>query len=325
MRITYLKNDILISASKIENEYFDEVLKIGGKRSSFSEYFKFQRIGINYFEIPPGYRTSRPHAEKCEDEFIYVISGEIDCWFNGKIKRMKSGDSIGFPAGTGVGHSFINNSVSVAELFVAGERTKSENQYHFHLEPQLQIECKERWWRDMPAQSLAGHNGLPGEFDKSLFDQSIKTLNGLSLCQDGKTYSYPGDSETFGHGTCLSREFQINSFAVWIEKLPPGKRSAWPHAHSVEEEFIFVLEGKPTLWINHKEFELKIFDGVDFKAGSGLAHAILNKSDRDLYYLCVGECNPFNDLIYYPLHDRRNEEMKVKGLFWEDVPQADIE
>lgn len=256
---------------------------------------------------------------------MYVISGEIDCWFNGKIKNMKTGDSIGFPAGTGIGHTFINNNRAAAELFVVGERTKSENKYYFHLEPELERECKDKWWRDIPLQVLGGHDGFPGIYQESLIDESIKTLNGLELCQNGKTYSYPGDSETFGHGVCLSREFQINSFAVWIEKLPPSKRSSWPHAHSVEEEFIFVLEGKPTLWLNQNEIEFQFYDGVDFKAGSGLAHTILNKSDRDLYYLCVGECNPQNDLVFYPLHPKRNEEMEAKGAMWEDCPEASVE
>ena len=40
---------------------------------------------------------------------------------------MKKGDSIGFPAGTGHGHTFINNSNKDIELFVAGDRTKKEN------------------------------------------------------------------------------------------------------------------------------------------------------------------------------------------------------
>lgn len=52
-------------------------------------------------------------------------------------KKMIAGDSIGFLPGTGIGHTFINNSNSDVELFVAGDRTKKENQYRFHLEPKF--------------------------------------------------------------------------------------------------------------------------------------------------------------------------------------------
>lgn len=323
MNSSYSRNEIIINAREIEEEYFDENLKIGGKRASFSEHFQFKRIGVHYFSIPSGYRTSRPHAEKCEDEFVFVISGTIDCWVNGRIKRMQSGESIGFPAGTGIGHTFINNSSEDVELFVVGERTKAENQYYFHLEPELQSECGVRWWADIPSQSLGEHDGMPGEFKEMLLDNSISTIDSNDFLKKAKTYNYPGDEETFGLGLCLSREFQINTFAVWLERLPAEKRSSWPHAHSIEEEFVFILiNGRPTLWLNEQELELENFDGVDFKAGSGLSHAIYNKSDQDLTYLCIGECAPLNDLIFYPLHPKRNEEVKSKGGLWEDCPYS---
>lgn len=321
MKNSYSLDEIIVNAAKIEEEYFEEALKIGGHGANFSKFFGLKRIGVHLFRIPVGYRTSRPHAEKCEDEFVYVVAGEIDCWVNGRIKKMRAGDSIGFPAGTGVGHSFINNSEAEVLLFVVGERTKSENQYHFHLEPDLQKERKDQWWSDVPKHVLGGHDGMPGHFDDSLLDNSISTLNAFDSLQEAKDYSYPGDSETFGFGVCLSREFKINTFAVWLERLPSGKRSAWPHAHSVEEEFILVLKGKPHLWLNNEEIELKEFDAVDFKAGSGLAHVVLNKTHEDIYYLCVGECEPKNDLIYYPLHPKRNEEVKEKGRLWSNCPQ----
>ena len=51
-----------------------------------------QRIGINLQRLPPGSRSSWPHAEENEEEFVVVIDGERDAWIDGHIQRMRAGD-----------------------------------------------------------------------------------------------------------------------------------------------------------------------------------------------------------------------------------------
>jgi len=60
------------------------------------------RIGVNLQRLMPGRRSSWPHAESDEEEFVYVIEGEVDAWIDGTLHRMKAGDFAGFPAGTGI-------------------------------------------------------------------------------------------------------------------------------------------------------------------------------------------------------------------------------
>lgn len=311
-------NGHFVNSFDVLSEYFNEELKVGGLNANLSKYFGLSRVAAHYFKIPHGYRTSEPHAESLEEEFVFVISGEIDLWLNGKIKRMTKGDCIGFPAGTGVGHCFINNSGKDCEIFVSGDRTKPDNQYHFHLDHSLEKECGDKWWSDMPKQELGEHNGLPGDFDKSLFDKNIDIFNSFENIPND-SYSYPGDTETFTNGVCLSRKFGMKNIAIWLERIPPGKRTSWDHAHSVEEEFVFVLTGKPIVRLNNRDFRAKEFTGIDFKAGSGIAHTLYNDSDEYIYYLCAGECEPDNDKIYYPNHPSRNEEMRKEGALWEDM------
>ena len=50
------------------------------------------RIGVNLQRLPPGMRSSWPHAEENEEEFVYVIEGEVDAWINGDLHRMVAGD-----------------------------------------------------------------------------------------------------------------------------------------------------------------------------------------------------------------------------------------
>lgn len=80
--------DHIVKASEIAVEHFDHYAKIGGLGSNFSKHFNLKRVGVHHFVISPGFRTSRPHAESIEEEFVFVIKGEIDLWFNGKIKKM---------------------------------------------------------------------------------------------------------------------------------------------------------------------------------------------------------------------------------------------
>lgn len=310
-------NGHVINVNDIKTEWINEDLKVGGYNANMSKYFGLKRVAAQYFIIPKGYRSSEPHAESLEEEFVFVISGEIDLWLNGKIKKMTKGDCIGFPAGTGVGHCFINNSQSDCEIFVSGDRTKLDNQYHFHLDPGLEKECGDKWWGNMPKQILGNHNGLPGVVDENLQDDSIKIFNGLDNFPSD-SYSYPGDTETFTNGICLSRQFGMKNIAVWLERLPSGKRTSWPHAHSVEEEFVYILDGEPVLYLDGTEFTTGPSCGIDFKAGSGIAHTLINKSDDYIYYLCAGECEPRNDKIYYPEHPDRNREMKKEGILWEE-------
>lgn len=316
--ISLLKNpeDFLVTKSEISKAHDQEELKLKWKHAAFSDYFGLKKVAAHTFIIPPGYRSSEPHAEKLEEEFVFVISGEIDLWLNGKIKTMKAGDCIGFPAGTGIGHCFINNSKKDCEIFVSGDRTKKGNQYHFHMDPSLKAECGDAWWDDMPAQSLGGHDGLPGPFDENLYDQGLATLNGYESLKEA-SFSYPGDSETFGDGLCLSRHFGMKNVAIWLERLMPGKRASWPHAHKTEEEFIYILEGEGILWLDGVESKVNKEMAIDFKAGSRVAHTIINKSNEPLFYLCVGECEPQGDQIFYPLHPKRNEEMRSAGALWE--------
>jgi uncharacterized cupin superfamily protein len=123
-----------------------------------------QRIGVNLERLPAGHRTSWPHAEGDEEEFVYVISGEVDAWVNGDLHRMSAGDFAAFPAGTGISHTFINNSQSEALLLVGGERSKQGNRIFYPHHPHRREELKAgEWWTDVPTQEMGAHDGLPGQ------------------------------------------------------------------------------------------------------------------------------------------------------------------
>jgi uncharacterized cupin superfamily protein len=93
------------------------------------------RLGINVQRLPPGTRSSWPHAEENEEEFVYVIAGQVDAWIDGHIHRMEQGDLAAFPAGTGISHCFINNTEQEVLLLVGGEAPKPGSRIFYPLNP----------------------------------------------------------------------------------------------------------------------------------------------------------------------------------------------
>lgn len=120
------------------------------------------RIGINLQRLPPGTRSSWPHAEEDEEEFVYVIEGEVDAWIDGNLHKMVAGDLAAFPAGTGICHCFINNTGREVSLLVGGEAAKKGSRIVYPLNPSRRADMPaSNWWSDAPVRPLGPHDGLP--------------------------------------------------------------------------------------------------------------------------------------------------------------------
>lgn len=141
-----------------------ELMSIG---SPFGRAFGLTRLGIHHELLPPGRRTSWPHAEKMEEEFVYVIEGAPDVWLDGELHRLAPGDAVGFPAGTGIAHTFINNTAANVRLLVVGERSRPDNQVHYPLHPARNAEISAQHWADAPARRLGAHDGIPDRLRES--------------------------------------------------------------------------------------------------------------------------------------------------------------
>jgi len=87
-----------------------------------------------------------------------------------------------------------------------------------------------------------------------------------------------------------------------LTRLPPGGMSALRHTHSSEDEFVYVLEGEPVLVTNMGETSMRPGMCAGFKAGSGNAHHLINRTDREIVYLEIGDRNA-GDTVIYPDDD----------------------
>jgi uncharacterized cupin superfamily protein len=100
----------------------------------------------------------------------------------------------------------------------------------------------------------------------------------------------------------LGDVFSLKNFGVNLTKLAPGAISALRHAHTVQDEFIYILQGTPTLITDAGETPLSPGMCAGFKAGSGDGHHLVNRSTEDVAYLEIGDRNP-GDAASYPDDD----------------------
>ena len=106
--------------------------------------------------------SSWPHAESDEEEFVYVIEGEVEAWIDGVVHPMRTGDLVAFQAGTGISHCIINNAAQEALLLVGGEPANPANRILYPVNPTRRTDLKPAdWWHDAPARELGPHDGLP--------------------------------------------------------------------------------------------------------------------------------------------------------------------
>ena len=145
----------------------DELLSIG---SPFARKFGLKKLGIHHEVLVPGRRTSWPHAESDEEEFVYVISGHPDAWVDGKLHPLNPGDGVGFPSGTGIFHTIMNNTENEVRLLVVGEATKKENKCVYALHPERNEEIKKQdfLWENAPRNPQGDHDGLPDKLRKKM-------------------------------------------------------------------------------------------------------------------------------------------------------------
>lgn len=112
----------------------------------------------------------------------------------------------------------------------------------------------------------------------------------------------------------LGDMFGLTNFGVNLTRLPPGAVSALRHAHTKQDEFIYVLSGRPVLRTDAGETQLAAGMCAGFKAGTGDAHHLVNRSSEDVVYLEVGDRSA-GDTGNYPDDDLKAALVDGKWRF----------
>jgi uncharacterized cupin superfamily protein len=92
--------------------------------------------------------------------------------------------------------------------------------------------------------------------------------------------------------------FGLTNFGVNLTRLAPNAVSALRHAHTKQDEFIYVLQGQPTLHTNEGRARLSPGMCAGFKAGTGNGHRLINDTTEEVVYLEVGDRTPSDEGSY---------------------------
>ena len=84
------------------------------------------QFGVNLVHVPPGAWSSQRHWHEKEDEFVYVLKGELVLVEDGGETLLNTGDCAGFKAGDRNGHHLVNRSGVEATFLVVGSRVATD-------------------------------------------------------------------------------------------------------------------------------------------------------------------------------------------------------
>src|SRR5678816_2204408 len=96
--------------------------------------------------------------------------------------------------------------------------------------------------------------------------------------------------------------FGLTNFGVNLTRLAPGAVTALRHAHTKQDELVYLLEGEAVLITDAGETLVKAGMCAGFKAGTGDAHHLHNRSKQDVVILEVGDRSA-GDSVSYPDDD----------------------
>ena len=108
--------------------------------------------------------------------------------------------------------------------------------------------------------------------------------------------------------------FGLTNFGVNLTHLAPNAVSALRHAHSKQDEFIYILQGYPTLQTDENKTQLAPGMCAGFKAGIGNAHNLINETAEEVIYLEIGDRTP-GDEGTYPDDDLQATLLAGKWVF----------
>lgn len=114
--------------TRTTSNYPDEFkpLIIGRVKQALGNAAKLKNFGVNLVKLAPGSCSALRHWHTRQDEFIYVIEGEITLISNEGEQILKRGMMAGFAAGESDGHQLVNKSEAMVVYLEIGDRTPDD-------------------------------------------------------------------------------------------------------------------------------------------------------------------------------------------------------
>ncbi|BAZ05712.1 cupin domain-containing protein [Calothrix sp. NIES-3974] len=101
--------------------------KVAGRiRQRLGDFAQLQNFGVNLVTLLPGSASALRHYHSQQDEFIYILAGELTLITNGGERILTPGMAAGFPKGEANGHHLVNKSTNMAMYLEIGDRSAND-------------------------------------------------------------------------------------------------------------------------------------------------------------------------------------------------------
>ena len=262
------------------------------------------KAGVRRIEVPAGGWSTPAHEHGREEEIFYVLSGRGLSWQAGEVAEVRAGDCIVYLAGAGA-HTL--HALEPLDVLAFGLREGDESVGF----PRLGMSYV---GRRMVASIPGVTDGVPTQHfrESELGPPERPDAPGPRP----PTIVNVDDVESVTvERTRVSRTRRnlgraAGSLASGIQHVvvQPGKDSAPPHCHSLEEEIFVILGGDGVVVLGDEETPVRPGHVIARPAGTGVAH-VFRAGAGGLTYLAYGMRNP-GDVCYYP----RSDKLAFRGI-----------
>ena len=99
----------------------------GRHKRKLGDLFGLDQFGSNLTELGPGAMSALRHWHSHEDEFVYILEGEVTLITDAGEELLRMGDCMGFKAGVADGHHLVNRSSQPVRYLEIGSRRPDED------------------------------------------------------------------------------------------------------------------------------------------------------------------------------------------------------
>jgi uncharacterized cupin superfamily protein len=261
-------------------------------------------VGVRRIDLPAGGWSTPAHEHGREEEIFYLLRGRGLSWQGGHVAEVRAGDCIVYLPGAGA-HTL--HALEPLVVLAFGERADDESvgfpRLGMSFVGNRMVDSIPGAIDGVPTQFLReselGPPPLPGE--PGARPPTIVNLEDV----EAVTVERPRVARTRRN---LGRAAGSVATGLQHVVVVPGKDSAPPHCHSLEEEIFVVLDGDGVVVLGEDETPVGPGHVVSRPAGTGVAH-VFRAGPNGLTFLAYGMRNPA-DVCYYP----RSGKVAFRGI-----------
>jgi uncharacterized cupin superfamily protein len=281
-----------------------ELGHLRGKWTLLGEDAGCVNVGVRRIELPARAWSTPAHAHGREEEIFYVLAGTGMSWEGGRTAEIGTGDCILYRPRRSA-HTL--HAAAGLDVLAFGPREHDETVSFARLGMSLMgnraVETVPGVAEGAPIQFVRESQLGPPELPAQAGPRPPTIVN-LDAIEPESVHRGRVDRTRRNLGRA------VGSVAAGLQhvEVRPGRESAPPHCHSLEEEIFVILDGDGVLVLGDEEQPVGPGNVVSRPAGTAVAHTF-RAGERGLTYLAYGTRDP-GDVCYYP----RSNKIAFRGV-----------